>query len=352
LRILFVGDSWKGSSARATREALCAFPGVLVDEIDADHFVMAQRSLTLRAANKLLRSFQIKELEREIRTAIQTRSPDVLLAYKGYGIGSTVLRQAKALGVTTINMFPDCSPHAFGRPLREAIGEYDLVISTKPFHPKEWNRTYGYKNCCVCVPHGYDPAVHYRPDAVGHQELDVVMVAAWRPEYHALLLDFAAEASKESWRIGIAGPGWIEKRDKFPASWLFVRTITGSAYIDFIRSGRIAIAPVQRRMVVRGVNQPGDEDSTRTYELAAAGSFFVHRRTDYVSTVYDERNEVPLWDDAKELASLVRYYLPRETERAAMAAAAQARAVPQYSVVSRTTRVLDHIRSARAVRLT
>jgi len=350
LRILFVGDSWKGSSARATREALCAFPDVLIDEIDADHIVVAHRSFALRAANKLVRSLQIKELEREVRAALQTRSADVLLVYKGDGISTRVLRQAKALGVATINMFPDCSPHAFGRPLREAMGEYDLVISTKPFHPREWYRTYGYNNSCVCVPHGYDPTVHYRPDAPKRQELDVVMVATWRPEYHALLLDFAKEASKESWRVGIAGAGWMKQRDRFPTSWLFVPTICGSAYIDFIRSGRIAIAPVQRRMVVRGISQPGDDDSIRTYELAAAGAFFVHQRTDYVTTVYDERNEVPLWDDAMELASLVRHYLPREAEREAMAAAAQARAVPRYSAASRATQILAHIRSALAAR--
>ena len=118
----------------------------------------------------------------------------------------------------------------------------------------------------------------------------------------------------------------------------------GRAYGEFLRSAKIAIAPVNREVVIRGVKQPGDEDSTRTYELAAAHCFFLHQRTDYVSTVYDEQNEVPLWGDATELASLVRRWLPDETGRRSMAAKAHARAVPAYSIPQRAASVLQHIK--------
>ena len=99
----------------------------------------------------------------------------------------------------------------------------------------------------------------------------------------------------------------------------------------------------QPRSGDRGVKQPGDEDSTRTYELAAAHCFFLHQRTDYVATVYDEQNEVPLWGDATELASFVRRWLPDEAGRRSMAARAHARAVPAYSIPQRAASVLQHI---------
>jgi hypothetical protein len=38
-------------------------------------------------------------------------------------------------------------------------------------------------------------------------------------------------------------------------------------------------------VVSSGVKQPGDGDSTRTYELAASCCFFLHQSADYVSTV-------------------------------------------------------------------
>ena len=73
-------------------------------------------------------------------------------------ISRRLVRQMKARGVLTVNVFPDCSPHAHGRGLSRAIGEYDLVVSAKPFHPGGWQHVYGLRNTCVCVPHGYDPA--------------------------------------------------------------------------------------------------------------------------------------------------------------------------------------------------
>jgi len=98
------------------------------------------------------------------------------------------------------------------------------------------------------------------------------------------------------------------------------------------------------------VRQPGDEDTTRTYELAAAHCFYVHRRTEYVRTMFDEFSEVPLWDDATELAMLVRRFLPLDRERHAMAAAAHARAVPRYSSSNRVIELIRHLREALSAR--
>jgi spore maturation protein CgeB len=350
LRVLFVGDTWKGSFARALREALDGQPSVLLDEIDRDHYLPPYRSLVLRAANRLLRGMQVAELEKEIRGRLEKQVPDVLMVYKGWGVRRTILEQAKAAGALVVNVFPDCSPHAHGRALRHAMGAYDLVISTKPFHPAAWRRIYGYSNPCVFVPHGYNPAVHYFADPPTCQELDVVIAATWRPEYHALVQSFALQNRDLPLRVAVAGAGWQRRHRDFPPTWQFIPSVTGRQYGEFLRSGRIAIAPVQREVVIAGIRQPGDEDTTRTYELAAAHCFMLHQRTAYVQTIFDESREVPMWDDATELAALVRYYLPRDDERRAMATAAHARAVPDYSVSNRAKRVLEHIRAALVTR--
>jgi hypothetical protein len=349
-RLLFVGEAWKGSSARSMREALESLQAVAVSEVDPGHYFPSYRSVVMRGANRLLRPLQCRELEHRILHLLRRVSPDVFFAYKGYGISRHLVRRMKAEGVLTVNFFPDCSPHAHGRGLSRALGEYDLVVSAKPFHPGGWQHVFGYRNACVCVPHGYDPAVHYWPTAPSGQVLDVVLAATWRPEYHKLMLDFAAEVREGSWQVGLAGKGWSAHRGEFPRHWSFAPSATGREYGTFLRSGRIAIAPVQRELVVGGKRQPGDEDTTRTYELAAAHCFFLHRRTGYVQTVFDERTEVPLWDDARELVALVRHYLPREAERRAMAAAAHTRAVPEYSVANRAVQVIAHVRAELATR--
>jgi hypothetical protein len=328
------------------REALAALPDVYMDDLGEDHYFPKGKSLLVRGANRLLRPWHRAELEREIATKLAALQPDVLMVYKGSGVSAETVRRAKHAGVFTANVFPDYSPHAYGTALREAMGEYNLVVSTKPFHPAGWGPIYGYRNRCVCVPHGYDPAVHYWPEPPGAQDFDVVLAANWRSQYQTLMQQLAAALDGQPVRVGIVGSGWREHGSQLPSHWELAPPLQGLAYGEWLRRGRIAIAPVHRDVVIRGVRQPGDEDTIRTYELAAAGCFFLHRRTPYAQTVYDEATEVPMWDDAKELAMLVRKYLPLEAERRAMAARAHARAVPEYSIPKRAEQVLRHVGAA------
>lgn len=346
LRMLYVGESWKGASARSMREALADLPGVYMDDIGEDHYFPKGRSLLVRGTSRLLRPWHRAELEREIATKLAALQPGVMIVYKGSGVSAGVVRRAKQMGVFMANIFPDNSPHAHGTALHEAMGEYDLVVSTKAFHPAAWGSIYGYRNRCVCVPHGYDPAVHYWPEPPEMQDFDVVLAATWRLQYQTLMQQLGAALGRDRIRIGIAGSGWIERASQLPAHWEVTSSLQGRAYGEWLRRGRIVIAPVHRDTVVRGARQPGDEDTTRSYELAAAGCFFLHRRTPYMQTIYDEATEVPMWDDAKELAMLVRKYLPMEAERRAMAARAHGRAVPEYSIPKRAAQILAHLETA------
>ncbi|MCX7177146.1 MAG: glycosyltransferase [Proteobacteria bacterium] len=342
-RILFIGETWQGSSARSLREALARLPNVLMSDVGEDHFLPNYRHLPMRIANRLLHGFQVRELEGAVLFAMNAFRPDAIVVYKGSGIGAEVIEKMESSGSPVINVFPDYSPHAYGSRLQEAMGRYDLVISTKPFHPRLWQSVYGYGNPCVCVPHGYDPEVHYWAGPSPEQAYDVALCGNWRPAYHQLMRSFADALADDSVAVAIAGAGWTVHRDQLPRHWHYPGPTIGLAYGEFLRSARIAIAPVNREVMIHGVKQPGDEDTTRTYELAAAHCFFLHQRTDFVATVYDEKTEVPLWSDAAELASLVRRWLPDEAGRRTMAARAHARAVPAYSIPQRAVSVLQHI---------
>jgi glycosyltransferase involved in cell wall biosynthesis len=343
LEMLFVGEAWQGSSARSLREALARLPRVSMHDVAEDSFLPGYRARSLRVVNRVLRPLQVAELEREITRKLHSTHPGALVVYKGVGVRADLIRRAGAAGVATVNVFPDCSPHAHGPGLKEALGEYDLVISTKPFHPDTWKSVYGYSNPCVFVPHGYDPDLHFWEDAPRSQEFDVVLAATWRPEYGRLMRDFARAWKGRDLRVAVAGHGWHERWSGFPERWIYAGAPHGRAYGAFLRRGKIAIAPVQREVVIAGGRQPGDEDSTRTYELAAAYCFFLHRRTDYVRSVYDEQTEVPMWDTPEELTELIARFLPRDEQRRAMARAAHMRAVPAYSISRRAVHIVEAI---------
>lgn len=346
LRILFVGEGWQGSSARSMREALARIDRVLVDDMDENRYVPRPLSLPARVTGRVLKNYRRRQLEHAVVARVASFRPQVLLIYKGSNIGAGLIKRIKQSGVLTINVFPDYSPHAYGPSLQAAVGEYDLVISTKPFHPDGWSSIYGYSNRCVLVPHGYDPEVHLWTEPSCAQDLDVVMAATWRPEYDRLLAEFAERMDGEAIRVGLAGLGWDRQMHRFPRSWEYAGIPVGRAYGQFLRRGKIAVAPLNTEVSINGVSQPGDQDTTRTYELAAANCFFLHKRTPFAQGTYDECKEVPMWDSATELAEQVRHYLPLEHERRAMAAAAHARAVPAYSIPSRARQIVDHVRAA------
>ncbi len=350
MKILYVGESWKGSAARSLREAVERLSEDHVGEVGEDQFVPRYRTLIPRIGNRVLKRWQKAELEQEIRGKIDVLEPEVLLVYKGEWVSASLIRETSSRGILTVNVFPDYSPHAFGSGLAEAMGCYDLVVSTKPFHPESWRPIYGYSNKCVFVAHGYDPSIHYWSGPAESHDFDVVLAAFWRPEYGELLEEFHRAVRGDDLTVAVAGPGWISRWPKRPKGWEFHDGIFGRAYGSFVRRGRMVIAPVHRRVVVDGKRQPGDVDTMRTYELAAAHTFFLHKRSDYLRTVYDEETEVPMWESAEELADLVRHYRGRDAERREAAARAHARAVPAYSIDSRARGVLRYIEAEMSSR--
>ena len=349
MNVLFIGESWLGSCARALREGLreaLARRGGALDEVSEDHFAPRASSRALRAVNRLLASRYRRELAHAVLAKCDQVHPEAVVVYKGNSVDAALVRSMKARGAFTVNVFPDYSPHAYGQRLREAIGEYDLVVSTKPFHPSHWSSTYGYSNPCIFVAHGYDPAVHLCHEPPSEQVYDVGLVATWRAEYHEMMTELSA-LIPESTTVAVAGNGWAQRRASFPRHWLFPGEVAGIAYARWSRKCRIMLAPVNRHVVIDGQAQPGDEDTSRSYELAAAHCFFIHRRTAYIRDVYDEMREVPLFDDAADLARMIAMYLPFPERRSEMAAAAHRRAVPAYSAQNRAAQILEGIHQYR-----
>ena len=343
MKVLYVGEAWQGSCARSMKEALMRRPGLRIAEANENGWVPRENTLALRVANRLLEPLHATAFRREIDRVLDTFRPDVVMTYKGHSVGVDTLRQMKSRGIRTVNIYPDYSPHAYGEDHQRAVGEYDLVLSTKPFHRALWKTVYGYDNDCEFVPQGYDPLLHLVTTEPGDYHCDVALVGTWRREYGEWMHGLASRAPS-TLRVAIGGSGWDQHRAEYPASWSFIGPVSGQAYIEWLRGARICLAPLNRHVVVDGRKQPGDEDTTRTYELAAGKCFFLHQRTGYVANVYDEDSEVPMFDSADELVELITRFLPDEAARRRYAAAAHARAVPAYSLDARAARVLEIIR--------
>lgn len=339
LDVIFIGESWLGSCARSLKEAIGRKRGIHLDEISEDNWFPRSRRKWVRAVHRVLRPVYRADFGAEVLAKIELYRPDVMMVYKGFALSADLILAIRQLGVFTVNVYPDNSPHAYGSRHRNAVGTYDLVISTKEYHPALWRELYGYENDCRFVPQGYDPKLHLVDNPPSRFDYDIAMVATYRKEYEKLLIELAKKLNDKNLRVVIGGNGWNIARAVLPAHWIFPGAVQGQGYISLLRSGKICIAPLTPEVVIDGQQQPGDVDTTRSYELAAAHCFFIHRRTTFISQIYDS-TEVPMFDDATELAQHIRYYLEHDEERCHMAAAAHRRAVPAYSLDARASQIV------------
>jgi hypothetical protein len=348
LRLLFVGESWFGSSATSLKEALRRIEGVIVEEVNEDSYYPRADGIPVRIAKRVLGPLFTAEFKRAILKKCIGRNFDAVLVYKLPRIDAEFVRKLKRHARLTVNIFPDYSPFVYGSTLREAMGTYDLVVSVKRFHPALWNTLYKYTNECAHVPHGYNPLLHLVKEPPASPTADVVMVATWRAEYEELLLAMAGKLEEEGVSLVLAGAGWEGHRDKLPASWRVLPSQHGIAYIETLRSGRIVIAPLHQRIHKDAPQHQGDEDTGRSYELAAAHCFFIHQRTEFIKTQYDEQTEVPMFDGPDQLLSLILKYRNDAEARLRFATAAHRRAVPAYSRDARAAQTVAIIEKALA----
>ena len=274
IKVLFIGEAWTGSCAASLAEALRRVENVRLVDINENECFPKSTNIVLKIINKLLSVFLFRKFEQRIYKMISEFKPDAMICYKGFHVHNKLLENVKKLGCYTVNVYPDLSPHGHGKRHKDAVGAYDLIISTKEFHPKNWKSIYGCSNDCLFVPQGYDPQLHLTDTVSSNGGIDVVLIATYRQEYGDLMLELAVHIKDANLSVVIGGNGWDVIRGRFPTNWRFVGPVSGQAYIDLLKSSKICIAPLTTTVLIQGKSQPGDVDTTRSYELAAANCFF------------------------------------------------------------------------------
>ena len=350
MKILYAGHFLSGATGRSVKDAMARMPDVEIDEFDMDNFTPVGRSFRTRAIYKLIRPWQYADLRKTLLSRARYVRPDAIMTTKGSALDVMTIRALQDEIGPVFNQWPDPSPLAFGKTIRNAVGAYDAVFSTKRHHPGIWASEYGYSNPCYHVPHGYSPETHLcdGPADEADQDYDVVSIASGRPEYYELIREFHNALAGRKLRVALGGAAWDRYPDGLPEGFENIGERFGRAYTDWLRRGKIVIAPVMTGVNVQGEIKRGDEVTNRTYQCAAACTFFIHTRTSEAKELYDEETEVPMYSDGAELAKLVLHYLDRPAERRKLAMAAHRRAVPHYSHDARAARMIELIRQTMA----
>jgi spore maturation protein CgeB len=336
LRVLFVGENWFGSCARACSAALRRI-GHDVLELDAQTVFPQWSAPGLRLWRRLLSEKIVADFNSQVLAAAETYRPDLLLAFKGPLVRATTLRRLRRRGIRLYNYYPDRVVFVRGSELEEALGEYDCVFDTKQSWDGDMARRLRLRRR-VFVPHGYDPEIH-RPTFVSQADrrlfaCDISFIGTYT-ERKGRMLDELVRISP-SFSVKIFGNDW--GRSHFPRLRQLIQgaAVRGQSYAKAIAASRINLA-------LMGVSDDAlDETTTRTYEIPACGGFMLHERTSEVLGLYEEGREIACFSSAEELASKISYYLNHADEAAQIAAAGRARAVPAYSYDVRMGQILDY----------
>ncbi len=331
IRVLYLGENWYGSCARACGYSLRRI-GCNVLDIDAQTFFPSVQTWSGRVLRRLMRGALIEAYNNEILRRARDFAPDILLVFKGYFVQAKTIRTLRRNGIRCYNFYPDRLIFA-GEFEREAIPEYDCLFDTKRHWDGDVSKRITVRERCF-IPHGYDPEIH-NPIAPDDRDklqygCDVGVVAGWSPRKQAF-----AEALvrlRPNLDLKIWGENW--RRTGLLSKHVQGYGVHGAQYARAVRCFRINLA-------LLGINKEiQDETTTRTFEIPACGGFMLHERTEELCQLYHEDEEVASYGSPEEALEKIDYYLKDPAERNEIATAGRLRCVPAYSYDNRMAEIL------------
>lgn len=337
-RILFLGENWYGSCARACCYALRRL-GCHVVDIDSQTIFPRLRTVVGRIGRRCAARLLVAEYNTLILETARLLKPDFLLAFKGLNVRPDTLQELRADGVPLYNYYPDIAGYIRGQMLEKSLPEYDCIFHTKPNWPADVTAFASLRRW-IPVAHGYDPELHF-PAPLDSRDrwqfgCDLVFIGTHTPHKEEILAELAGRLQTPDLKVW--GHGWVERSEHTALRpFLAGGPAIGQTYVKAIRGAAITLAIMSGKV---GGAPTGDQTSTRTFEIPACGGFMLHERTPEVLDLFHEGREIECFDTVEECAQKIRHYLARPEEREAIQAAGRRRCVPAYSYDNRMREIL------------
>jgi len=336
VRVLFLGENWFGSCARACCFALRRL-GCDVRDVDLQTIVPQLRMRSSRVFLRLVAPRLIREYNQAILEVARQFKPDFLLAFKGTYVQSETLCELRTLGAALYNYYPDRVLLARHTLLERTISEYDCFFDTKKYWDGDAAKHF-HPRCRNFLSHGYDPEIHHPVELEDRDQrefdCDVGLIATHTSVKEVVVAELLK--LRPNLDLKIWGNLWKENcRSAEVRNRVRGLAVSGMSYAKAVLASRINLA-------LMGVTaEAKDETSTRTYEIPACGGFMLHPKTPEVVDLFTEGREIVCFDSAHQLAEQIEYYLAHPEKRFAIARAGHARCVPAYSYEHRMKEILS-----------
>jgi glycosyltransferase involved in cell wall biosynthesis len=272
----------------------------------------------MRAIGRAIRPRAVREFNVALRESANALAPSMLLVFKGTFLTPDTLIYLRERGVRTYCFFPDVSTRAHGPYIPRTLPVYDMVFTTKSFGPADM-QLLGVSNAHVLL-HAFDPDLH-RPTDVAEDErsryaCDVSFIGTWSPKKEQLLAALRERAPDVHLRVW--GAQWERATSAVLRSAVEGRAIEGVEYVKAIAASTINLGLLSER---RTGASSGDQVTSRTFHIPAAGGFMLHERTGELLALFQEGEHVACFGDVDEMVSAVKHYLSDLPRRNAIAEA-------------------------------
>lgn len=340
IKILCVGEEWKGSNASGLFYAFSRL-GFVTNVVNEQAYItLKSKGVISRIINKSVRGIQILAFNESLKHITDLFNPTLVFIYKGGFLKPETIIFWKQKGIPVVNFFPDVSFMAHGRYIPLCMPHYDHIFTTKTFAAADLNKAFDYpKNKISFVPHGYDPLVH-RPwtyDVNDTQfKCDVSFIGGYTPSKWDYLDFLSKRLDDESFFVW--GNGWNREFSEQLGRAIKGQSIFGDLYAYAIGMSSVNIALLSEQVV--GASS-GDLITSRTFHIPGSGGFMLHQRNNEVIKYFEEGKEMACFSTKEELVEKAKYYLIHEKERTQIQQAGHKRAVNEHSLDKRALMIID-----------
>jgi spore maturation protein CgeB len=339
-RILYLGNDWYGSCARACGFALRRLGHEVLD-VSSDSWEPHGKRKITKIGLRLIRPLLRRDFNLSVLDAAKSLKPDLLIAFKGVMVQAATIRALREQGIRCYQYYPDNSVFAHAHFDPRTLEEYDCCFFTKKFSIGDANAQLALRDARY-LAHGYDPELH-RPLSLSAEdelcygsEVGVLAVHTARKEaFLHQLLQLKSDLPLKIW-----GAGWdLRCRSQLVRRFVEGRPLIGQSYAKAICAAKVNLALLSERATG---SSEDDQTTTRSFEIPACGGFMLHPRTSDILELYQEGTEIECFASTADALEKIEYYLNRPSERERIASRGHERAVPAYSYDRRMREIIAY----------
>lgn len=347
--ILGIGFAkWWGSDARALAQALRRLGHSVLDIDEEDYVSWRPQGAGPKIIRRLFGRVLIDDYNHAVVKQASTSSYDFILSFKGNLLKPETGRQLRQFGKPVYNFYPDVSFADHGPNIPATLGLYDCVFTTKSYHGEREIRQFGIRSL-KHVRHGFDPEVH-RPISLSqemarHYGADVSFVGCWSPEKETQLIYILKQLAGIS--VKVYGPGWNYASSEF-------KQRVGSNLKAGVFGDELSIvycaSKINLGLLSSGKSDASLQDQTtaRTFQIPATGSFMLHPDTPEVGSLFQDGEEVMLFNGNEDLAAKITKVLNSPSQRASISRGGYRRCLSEpYDYTSAAEKILKHFERAK-----